>query len=178
GIVPGEGGAALVLARLDDALHAGDPVLALVRGTAVNNDGRSLSLLAPNPRTQREVITQAYGECGIDPEAVSYVEAHGTGTPVGDPVEAQSLGHAFPPRADGLPRLLGSAKANIGHLLNAAGMPGLVKTVLALQHRQVPPAPNATPPAPYLQRVAPGFEPVTEQREWRAPGPLTAGVNA
>ncbi|MFE5919449.1 amino acid adenylation domain-containing protein [Streptomyces sp. NPDC056468] len=178
GIVPGEGGAALVLARLDDAQRAGDPVLALVRGTAVNNDGRSLSLLAPNPRTQREVITQAYGECGIDPEAVSYVEAHGTGTPVGDPVEAQSLGHAFVPRADGLPRLLGSVKANIGHLLNAAGMPGLVKTVLALQHREVPPSPNTTPPAPYLQRVAPGFELVTEQRELRAPGPLIAGVNA
>ncbi|WP_369166528.1 amino acid adenylation domain-containing protein [Streptomyces sp. R28] len=178
GVVPGEGGAALVLARLDDALHDGDPVLALVRGTAVNNDGRSLSLLAPNPRTQREVITQAYGACGIDPEAVSYVEAHGTGTPVGDPVEAQSLGHVFPPRTDGLPRLLGSVKANIGHLLNAAGMPGLVKTVLALQHRQVPPAPNTTPPAPYLQHVAPGFELVTEQREWRAPGPLIAGVNA
>ncbi|MFF5483117.1 amino acid adenylation domain-containing protein [Streptomyces sp. NPDC012935] len=178
GIVPGEGGAALVLARLDDAQRAGDPVLALVRGTAVNNDGRSLSLLAPNPRTQREVITQAYDECGIDPEAVSYVEAHGTGTPVGDPVEAQSLGHAFPPRADGLPRLLGSVKANIGHLLNAAGMPGLVKTVLALQHREVPPSPNTTPHAPYLQRAAPGFELATEQRELRAPGPLIAGVNA
>ncbi|WP_406208614.1 amino acid adenylation domain-containing protein [Streptomyces sp. NBC_01017] len=180
GIVPGEGGAALVLARLDDAQRSGDPVLALVRGTAVNNDGRSLSLLAPNPRTQREVITQAYGECGIDPAAVSYVEAHGTGTPVGDPVEAQSLGHAFPPRADGVPRLLGSVKANIGHLLNAAGMPGLVKTVLALQHRQVPPTPNTIPAAPYLQRVAPGFELVTEQRELRAQGtgPLIAGVNA
>ncbi|WP_128429546.1 non-ribosomal peptide synthetase/type I polyketide synthase [Streptomyces cyaneus] len=178
GIVPGEGGAALVLARLDDALRDGDPLLALVRGTAVNNDGRSLSLLAPNPRTQREVITQAYGECRIDPQTVSYVEAHGTGTPVGDPVEAQSLGHAFPPRTDGLPRLLGSVKANIGHLLNAAGLPGLVKTVLALQHRQVPPSPSSTPPAPYLQRVAPGFELATELREWRAPGPLIAGVNA
>ncbi|MFE6622408.1 amino acid adenylation domain-containing protein [Streptomyces sp. NPDC057740] len=178
GIVPGEGGAALVLARPDDAVRAGDPVLALVRGTAVNNDGRSLSLLAPNPRTQREVITQAYADCGIDPDAVSYVEAHGTGTPVGDPVEARSLGHAFPPRADGTPRLLGSVKANIGHLLNAAGLPSLVKTVLALQHRRLPPSPNTTPPAPYLERVAPGFELLTEQRDWEAPGPLIAGVNA
>ncbi|SDP27884.1 amino acid adenylation domain-containing protein [Streptomyces sp. cf386] len=178
GIVPGEGGAALVLARLDDARRDGDPVLALVRGTAVNNDGRSLSLLAPNPRTQREVITQAYGDCGIDPDAVSYVEAHGTGTPVGDPTEARSLGHAFPPRTDGLPRLLGSVKANLGHLLNAAGMPGLVKTVLALQHRHIPPSPNTAAPAPYLERVAPGFELATEQREWSAPGPLIAGVNA
>ncbi|MFJ4369347.1 amino acid adenylation domain-containing protein [Streptomyces chartreusis] len=178
GIVPGEGGAALVLTRLDDAQRDGDPVLALVRGTAVNNDGRSLSLLAPNPRTQREVITQAYAECGVDPDAVTYVEAHGTGTPVGDPVEAQSLGHAFPPRADGLPRLLGSVKANIGHLLNAAGMPALVKTVLALQHRQVPPTPHTIPTASYLERVAPGFQLATEQREWQAAGPLLAGVNA
>ncbi|MEV5912365.1 amino acid adenylation domain-containing protein [Streptomyces chartreusis] len=178
GIVPGEGGAALVLTRLDDAQRDGDPVLALVRGTAVNNDGRSLSLLAPNPRTQREVITQAYAEYGVDPDAVTYVEAHGTGTPVGDPVEAQSLGHAFPPRADGLPRLLGSVKANVGHLLNAAGMPALVKTVLALQHRQVPPTPHTTPTASYLERVAPGFQLATEQREWQATGPLIAGVNA
>ncbi|MGW1957742.1 amino acid adenylation domain-containing protein [Streptomyces sp. NPDC001920] len=178
GIVPGEGGATLVLARLDDALRADDPVLALVRGTAVNNDGRSLSLLAPNPRSQREVITQAYDECGIDPDTVSYVEAHGTGTPVGDPVEAQSLGHAFPPRTDGLPRLLGSVKANIGHLLNAAGMPSLVKTVLALQHRRIPPSPHATEPAPYVRHLAPGFELVAGQKQWRAPGPLLAGVNA
>ncbi|MFD5567433.1 amino acid adenylation domain-containing protein [Streptomyces cadmiisoli] len=178
GIVPGEGGAAVVLARLDEAQRSGDPVLALVRGTAVNNDGRSLSLLAPNPRTQRQVITQAYRDSGIDPDTVSYVEAHGTGTPVGDPVEAQSLGHAFPPRPDGRPRLLGSVKANIGHLLNAAGMPGLVKVVLALQHRQVPPFPPGTTPASYLERVAPGFELVTDHREWQASGPLVAGVNA
>ncbi|CAM5620089.1 Peptide synthetase OS=Streptomyces viridochromogenes OX=1938 GN=ACM01_26125 PE=3 SV=1 [Streptomyces viridochromogenes] len=178
GLVPGEGGAALVLARHDDAVRDGDPVLALVRGTAVNNDGRSLSLLAPNPRTQREVVTRAYAECGVDPATVSYVEAHGTGTPIGDPVEAQSLGHAFPPRADGLPRLLGSAKATVGHLLNAAGMPGLVKTVLALRHRSLPPSPNCTPPAPSLERLAPGFRLVDAVRPWRAPGPLVAGVNA
>ncbi|MFE0918959.1 amino acid adenylation domain-containing protein [Streptomyces nigra] len=178
GLVPGEGGAALVLARHDDAVRDGDPVLALVRGTAVNNDGRSLSLLAPNPRTQRDVITRAYAECGVDPGTVSYVEAHGTGTPIGDPVEAQSLGHAFPPRPDGLPRLLGSAKANVGHLLNAAGMPSLVKTVLALRHRALPPTPNCTPPAPSLERLAPGFRLVNSVQPWQAPGPLVAGVNA
>ncbi|MEU6547782.1 amino acid adenylation domain-containing protein [Streptomyces sp. NPDC046859] len=178
GLVPGEGGAALVLTRHDDAVRDGDPVLALVRGTAVNNDGRSLSLLAPNPRTQRDVITRAYAECGVDPGTVSYVEAHGTGTALGDPAEAQSLGHAFPPRADGLPRLLGSAKATVGHLLNAAGMPGLVKTVLALRQRSLPPSPNCAPPAPSLERLAPGFQLVDTVRPWRAPGPLVAGVNA
>ncbi|WP_046710101.1 beta-ketoacyl synthase N-terminal-like domain-containing protein, partial [Streptomyces europaeiscabiei] len=144
GFVPGEGGATLVLSRLDDARAADDPVLALVRGTAVNNDGRSLGLLAPTPRGQREVIGRAYEECGVDPADVSYVEAHGTGTPIGDPVEAQSLGRSFPPRADGVPRRVGSVKANLGHLLNAAGMPALVKVALALSHRRLPPSLHAT----------------------------------
>ncbi|MFH9554219.1 beta-ketoacyl synthase N-terminal-like domain-containing protein [Streptomyces sp. NPDC017435] len=180
GFVPGEGGAAIVLARLDDARTAHDPVLALVRGTAVNNDGRSLSLLAPTPRGQREVITRAYEECGVDPADVSYVEAHGTGTPIGDPVEAQSLGQAFPPRGDGVPRRLGSVKANLGHLLNAAGMPALVKVVLALSHRRLPPSPHATAPAPFLEHAAPGFRLVTEHQDWVGVegGPLIAGVNS
>ncbi|MFJ7041977.1 SDR family NAD(P)-dependent oxidoreductase [Streptomyces sp. NPDC101112] len=180
GFVPGEGGAVLVLARLDEARAADDPVLALVRGTAVNNDGRSLGLLAPTPRGQREVIARAYEECGVDPAAVSYVEAHGTGTPIGDPVEARSLGRAFPPRPDGLPRRLGSVKANLGHLLNAAGMPALVKVVLALTHRQLPPVPHAARPAPFLADTTPGFRLVTEPEPWTTPdgSPLTAGVNA
>ncbi|MFE7765986.1 amino acid adenylation domain-containing protein [Streptomyces sp. NPDC057438] len=183
GFVPGEGGATLVLARPADARTAGDPVLALVRGTAVNNDGRSLGLLAPAPRGQREVIGRAYEECGVDPAEVSYVEAHGTGTPIGDPVEARSLGQAFPPRADGVPRGLGSVKANVGHLLNAAGMPALVKVVLALVHRRLPPSPHSTPSAPFLAQAAPGFRLVTEDQEWTGPGsaqgrPLTAGVNS
>ncbi|MDX2784915.1 beta-ketoacyl synthase N-terminal-like domain-containing protein, partial [Streptomyces caniscabiei] len=180
GFVPGEGGGALVLARLDDARTAGDPVLALVRGTAVNNDGRSLGLLAPTPRGQREVIDRAYAECGVDPADVSYVEAHGTGTPIGDPVEARSLGQAFPPRADGVARRLGSVKTNVGHLLNAAGMPALVKVALALAHRTLPPSPHAVTPAPFLADTAPGFRLVTAQEEWTSPDgrPLTAGVNS
>ncbi|TDC73860.1 SDR family NAD(P)-dependent oxidoreductase, partial [Streptomyces hainanensis] len=173
GFVPGEGGAAIVLARHDDARRADDPVLALLRGTAVNNDGRALSLLAPNARTQREIIVRAYREAGVDPDAVTYVEAHGTGTAVGDPVELLSLAHAFAPRADGEPRWLGSVKTNIGHLLNAAALPGLVKVVLALGHRRLPPSPHHDPPA----RLPEGFAVVAEHREWTAPGPLLAGVN-
>ncbi|WP_461030441.1 polyketide synthase, partial [Streptomyces sparsus] len=175
GFVPGEGGAALVLARLGDAHRAGDPVLAVVRGTAVNNDGRSLSLLAPNPQRQREVIARAYADTGPDRSAVSYVEAHGTGTPVGDPIELRSLAHAFPPLPDGRQRLLGSVKTNVGHLLNAAGMPALVKVVLALGHRQLPASLHHDPP---LAAVPDGFAVVTDHRAWEAPGPLTAGVNA
>ncbi|WP_328403361.1 amino acid adenylation domain-containing protein [Streptomyces sp. NBC_00390] len=178
GFVPGEGGAAIVLMRLDDAAKADDPVLAVLRGTAVNNDGRSLSLMAPNPLTQREVITQAYREAGIDPGSVSYVEAHGTGTPIGDRVEMRSLAHAFRPRADGRPRLLGSVKTNLGHLLNAAAMPSLVKVVLALGHRQLPPSLHHTPPAANLDLDGSGFAVVGELCDWEAPGPLTAGINA
>ncbi|MFF2305411.1 amino acid adenylation domain-containing protein [Streptomyces sp. NPDC058128] len=199
GFVPGEGGAALVLTRLDDAQEAGDPVLAVLRGTAVNNDGRSLSLMAPNPLTQREVITQAYRDAGIGPDSVSYVEAHGTGTPLGDPVELRSLAHAFPALPDGRLRLLGSVKTNVGHLLNAAGMPSLVKVVLALGQRRLPPSPlrstaateataataataattaTATEHSPSPDLAGSGFALVDAARDWEAPGPLVAGINA
>ncbi|WP_439081535.1 amino acid adenylation domain-containing protein [Streptomyces sp. WL006] len=176
GFVPGEGGAAIVLTSLDAALLADDPVLAVVRGTAVNNDGRSMSLMAPHPLRQREVITRAYEAAGVDPAAVTYVEAHGTGTAVGDPIELRSLGHAFPARPDGAPRLLGSVKTNIGHLLNAAALPSLVKVVLALGHRRLPPSLHHATPSAGLASA--GFRVVTEALEWRSDGPLVAGINA
>ncbi|MER7554344.1 beta-ketoacyl synthase N-terminal-like domain-containing protein, partial [Streptomyces anulatus] len=176
GFVPGEGGAAVVLTRLDAARLANDPVLAVVRGTAVNNDGRSMSLMAPNPLRQREVITRAYEAAGVDPASVSYVEAHGTGTAVGDPIELRSLNHAFPERPDGEPRLLGSVKTNIGHLLNAAALPALVKVVLALGHRTLPPSLQHAPASPGLAPA--GFAVVTEARDWTSTGPLVAGINA
>ncbi|MFF8195724.1 amino acid adenylation domain-containing protein [Streptomyces bobili] len=179
GFVPGEGGAVLVLRRTADARRAGDDLLAVVRGTAVNNDGTSLSLLAPNPARQREVITAAHTAAAVDPAEVTYVEAHGTGTALGDPVELASLAHAFPPLPGGRLRLLGSAKTNIGHLLNAAALPGLVKVVLALRHGQVPPSLHAEPPAAPV--AASGFQVPGRLVPWPAPpsgGPLVAGVNA
>ncbi|MEU2069593.1 amino acid adenylation domain-containing protein [Streptomyces anulatus] len=176
GFVPGEGGAAVVLTRLDAARLANDPVLAVVRGTAVNNDGRSMSLMAPNPLRQREVITRAYEAAGVDPASVTYVEAHGTGTAVGDPIELRSLHHAFPERPDGEPRLVGSVKTNIGHLLNAAALPALVKVVLALVHRRLPPSLHHAPTSPGLAPA--GFTVVTEARDWTSTGPLVAGINA
>ncbi|MFI8219667.1 amino acid adenylation domain-containing protein [Streptomyces sp. NPDC085932] len=179
GFVPGEGGAVLVLRREEDARRAGDDLLALVRGTAVNNDGTSLSLMAPNPVRQREVITAAHTAAGVDPAEVTYVEAHGTGTALGDPVELKSLAHAFPPLPGGRIRLLGSAKSNIGHLLNAAALPGLVKVVLALRHGQVPPSLHADPPAALV--AASGFRVPDRLVAWPAPpspGPLVAGINA
>ncbi|MFH9265116.1 amino acid adenylation domain-containing protein [Streptomyces sp. NPDC017546] len=176
GFVPGEGGAAIVLTRLDAARLADDPVLAVVRGTAVNNDGRSMSLMAPNPLRQREVITRAYEAAGVDPASVTYVEAHGTGTTVGDPIELRSLAHAFPERPDGEPRSVGSVKTNIGHLLNAAALPALVKVVLALGHRRLPPSLHHAPASPGLAPA--GFSVVTEARDWTSEGPLVAGINA
>ncbi|MFE2281196.1 amino acid adenylation domain-containing protein [Streptomyces sp. NPDC059454] len=176
GFVPGEGGAALVVRHLAEARRDDDTVLAVVRGTAVNNDGTSLSLMAPNPLRQREVITRAYRDCGVDPASVTYVEAHGTGTAVGDPIELRSLAHAFPPRPDGRPRLLGSVKTNLGHLLNAAALPSLVKVVLALGHGRLPASLHHTPPSPALERS--GFALVTGETDWDSDGPRRAGVNA
>ncbi|GIJ26431.1 hypothetical protein Vqi01_15930 [Micromonospora qiuiae] len=177
GLVPGEGGAALVLRRVDDAHTDGDPVLALVAGTAVGNDGRSLSLLAPNPHRQWEVIARAYQDAGVDPAQVSYVEAHGTGTELGDPVEVRSLAAAYPPPADGVPRALGSVKTNVGHLLNSAGLPALVKVVLALRHRYLPASLHHARPSGRFDLARAGFAVVTEGRSWTASGPLFAGIN-
>ena len=176
GFVPGEGGAALVVRPRAAARRDDDTVLAVVRGTAVNNDGTSLSLLAPNPLRQREVIGRAHRDCGVDPASVTYVEAHGTGTAVGDPIELRSLAHAFPPLPDGRPRLLGSVKTNIGHLLNAAALPSLVKVVLALGHGRLPASLHHTPPSPAVAES--GFALVTEVTDWESAGPRRAGVNA
>ncbi len=135
----GEGCAMLALKRLADAEADGDRVLAVIRGSAVNQDGPSSSLTAPNGPAQEAVIRAALAKAGIAPHLVGYVEAHGTGTQLGDPLEAQALGAVFSEgRPADRPLLVGSVKSNIGHLEAAAGAIGLVKTVLALQHAQVP----------------------------------------
>jgi acyl transferase domain-containing protein len=138
GIVLGEGAGVLVLERLELAQRNEDQVLALIRGSSINNDGRALSPMAPNPLRQTEALRQAYREAGIDPAGVSYVEAHGTGTAIGDPIEARSLAQVFPPPTSEEPRVIGSVKTNVGHLLNAAGIPSLIKVLLMLQHRADP----------------------------------------
>ena len=177
GFVPGEGVAAVVLAPLSVAETAGDTVLAVVRGTTVNNDGRSLSLMAPNPVLQEAVIAEAYREAGIEPASVSYVEAHGTGTSIGDPIEARSLIRIFGAAPAARRRWLGSVKTNVGHLLNAAGMPSLLKVVLSLGHRALPPNLHYTEPSTSFDLAAAGFEVVTELLDWTSDGPLRAGIN-
>lgn len=139
GIVRSDGAGILVLKRLSEALRDGDPVLAVVRGSAVNHDGRSNGIMAPNGAAQREVLAEAYKRAGVPPALVQYVELHGTGTPLGDPIEAQALldvlgtGRSPDDRC-----VVGSLKSNVGHSEAAAGAGAIIKTVLSMRHRKIP----------------------------------------
>ena len=135
GYTRSEGGAMLVLKRVDDARRDGDQILAVIAGSAVNHDGRSNGLIAPNPDAQADVLRRAYKDAGINPRTVDYVEAHGTGTVLGDPIEAQALGRVVGRgRPADKPLLLGAIKTNVGHMESAAGAASLIKMVLSLQH--------------------------------------------
>ncbi|MBZ0278144.1 MAG: SDR family NAD(P)-dependent oxidoreductase [Anaerolineae bacterium] len=140
GFVRAEGCGIIVLKRLSDALVSGDRILALVRGSAVNQDGRSTGLTAPNDRAQEQVIRTALVNAGVQPHELSYIEAHGTGTSLGDPIEIEAIGAALrEDRPQDQPLMIGSVKTNIGHAESAAGIAGVIKTVLAMQHGEIPP---------------------------------------
>jgi malonyl CoA-acyl carrier protein transacylase/SAM-dependent methyltransferase/acyl carrier protein len=140
GFVRAEGCAIIVLKRLTDAIENKDNILALIRGWSTNQDGRSSSLTAPNGPSQVNVIREALKSAGIEPDLVGYVEAHGTGTALGDPIEIQALDEALcQNRSHDNPLLVGSVKTNIGHLESAAGIAGLMKTVLMLNAKEIPP---------------------------------------
>ncbi|WP_327313036.1 type I polyketide synthase [Streptomyces sp. NBC_01235] len=180
GYVRGEGGGLVVLKPLDRALADGDPVRAVIRGSAVNNDGGGDTLTAPDPHAQEDVIRRALRNAGTAPYDIQYVELHGTGTPVGDPVEAAALGAALgegrPPEG---PLRVGSVKTNVGHLEGAAGIAGLVKTVLALQHRELPPSLNYRTPNPDIPLDALRLRVQDAHSPWPRPDtPLMAGVSA
>lgn len=138
GFVRAEGCGMLVLKRLADAQADGDPILAVIRGSAVNEDGKSSGLTVPNGLAQQAVIRTALQAAGVKPSEISYVETHGTGTSLGDPIEVEAIGNAL---GEGRtqPLILGSVKTNIGHAESASGVAGLIKTVLALQHEVIPP---------------------------------------
>lgn len=140
GYVRGEGCGMVVLKRFSDAIRDRDNVLALIRGSAVNQDGRSSSLTAPNGLAQEAVIRRALEVAGVHPTEVDYVEAHGTGTALGDPIEVEALGNVLAEGRDpAAPFLVGSVKTNIGHLEAAAGVAGLIKVILSIQHEEIPP---------------------------------------
>ncbi|ERG69383.1 polyketide synthase Pks13 [Segniliparus rugosus] len=175
-----EGGGVLVLKRLADAKRDGDQILAVISGTAVNSDGRSNGLIAPNPIAQAGAIRAAYRDAGVPPKNVDYVEAHGTGTLLGDPIEAEGLNAAISGRREAdQPLLIGSAKTNFGHLESAAGAVGLIKTVLALKNGKIPPQINFAGPNPYIPFDLYHQKVVTEPTEWpRYSGHAVAGVSS
>ncbi|MFY1616142.1 thioester reductase domain-containing protein [Micromonospora sp. WMMD736] len=151
GYARGEGAGVVVLKRLSAALADNDPIVAVVRGSAVNHDGRSSGLTVPNPLAQQDVVGAALAQAGVGPDDVDYVEAHGTGTSLGDPIELRSLEAVIGRhRRPDDPLLVGSVKTNIGHLEPAAGIAGLFKVVLAMSNGEIPPHLHLTEPNPNL----------------------------
>ncbi|TSE00845.1 acyltransferase domain-containing protein [Skermania sp. ID1734] len=179
GMVRSEGGGLVVLKRLEDAERDCDQILAVIAGSAVNSDGRSNGLLAPNPDAQTDVLRRAYRDAGIPPSGVDYIEAHGTGTILGDPIEADALGRVVGRgRPADKPALLGSAKTNFGHLESAAGAVALAKVVLAMQHDKLPPSINYAGPNPYIDFERARLRVIPEVTEWpRYSGQAVAGVS-
>jgi acyl transferase domain-containing protein len=179
GMARGEGCGVLVLKRYSDALAAGDRILALIRGSAVNHDGASAGLTVPNGPAQQELIRSALARARLDPLDIDYVEAHGTGTALGDPIELEALGKVFGPgRSPSRPLLVGSVKANIAHLEPAAGMAALIKTVLCLRQRRIPPQLHFADPSTHINwERLPIRVPMTAT-SWPADGkPRYAGVS-
>lgn len=183
GTVGGNGGGVVVLKRLADALADRNRIYALIRGSAVNNDGAAKAgYTAPSIEGQRRVIAEAQAMSGVAVDAIGYVETHGTGTPLGDPIEFAALTEAF---RQGTQRrqfcAIGSVKTNVGHLDEAAGVTGLIKTALALHRRQIPPSLHFQQPNAELAYEASPFYVVTTLRPWPEPhdgSPRAAGVSS
>ncbi len=181
GYVRGEGAGVVVLKPLSRALADRDPIYAVIRGSAVNQDGRSNGLMAPNPQAQEAVLREAYLRAAVSPGDVQYVEAHGTGTLLGDPIEAKALGAVLAlDRSPERPCLIGSVKTNLGHLEAAAGIAGLIKVALALQHREVPPSLHFEEPNPHIPFDQLPLRVNTALGPWPAPpgAAMLAGVSS
>lgn len=176
GTVPGNGAGVVVLKMLDAAIEDRDHVYAVVKGTAINNDGhRAVSYTAPSSAGQAEVIAEALEFAGVTGKDIGYVEAHGTGTPLGDPIEIAALTRAYGAGDCGI----GSVKSNIGHLDAAAGIAGLIKVALSLHHSEIPPTLQLRRANPAIDFAASPFTPVTDLTPWpRDGGPRLAGVSS
>ncbi|CQD07302.1 beta-ketoacyl synthase [Mycobacterium lentiflavum] len=175
----GEGAAVVVLKRLADAVRDGDRVLAVVRGGAVAQDGRTVGIMSPNGAAQVDLFRLACRSAGIDPATVDFIEAHGTGTPTGDPVEVGALAQVYGAARPGDdPALVGSVKPNTGHLEGGAGAVGLIKAVLALQHRTIPPTAGVRNLTPAVDWASSGLRVPTEAQAWprRSDHPRRAAV--
>ncbi len=167
GVVWAEGCGLVLLKRLADARRDGDRVLAVVKGSAINQDGRSQGLSAPNGPAQERVVRAALDAAGLRPDDVDYVETHGTGTPLGDPIEGRALAAVFGPgRPADRPLGIGSLKSNIGHTQAAAGIGGVIKTVLSLGHGQLPASLHADTPTEHVDWTTAGLTVLTDTRPW------------
>ena len=176
GYVRGEGCGVLVLKRLSDAQRDGDPIVAVILGSAVNQDGRSNGLTAPNGLAQQDVIREALENARVNADQVTYVETHGTGTILGDPIELNSLASIMQGRERKC--LVGSAKTNIGHLEAAAGIAGLIKVALMLQHGEVAPHLHFKQINPYIPIDQMPLEIATAWQPWPESAPRIAGVSS
>ncbi|RJQ75664.1 acyltransferase domain-containing protein [Pseudonocardiaceae bacterium YIM PH 21723] len=180
GYARGEGAGVVLLKPLSQAVIDRDSIYALVRGTAVTQDGRTNGITVPNGDAQEAAMRLAYTRAGVSPSEVQYVEAHGTGTPIGDPIEAGAIGRVLSAdRSAGERVLIGSVKTNIGHLEGAAGVAGLIKAALSLKHRLIPSHLNLTEPNPAIPFDELGLQIPTRLTPWPdSDGPRYAGVNS
>nr|WP_269455615.1 type I polyketide synthase [Micromonospora narathiwatensis] len=180
GYVRAEGAGVVVLKPLSRAVSDHDPIYGVILGGAVNQDGRTNGLMAPNPHAQEAVLRSAYERAGVPPERVGYVEAHGTGTLLGDPIEAKALAAvACVDRDPRQPLLVGSVKSNLGHLEAAAGIAGLIKTALVLRHREIPPSLHYEQPNPHIPFARLALRVADRRQPWPAPdAPAVAGVSS
>ncbi|MFG2504778.1 amino acid adenylation domain-containing protein [Streptomyces rubiginosohelvolus] len=180
GYVRAEGVGLVALKRLDDAVRDGDRIHAVILASGVNQDGHTNGITVPNPDAQVDLIRQVCAEAGITPGDLQYMEAHGTSTPVGDPIEANALARALAVgRAPGTRAYVGSVKTNIGHTESAAGIAGLIKTVLSIGHRTIPPHINLENLNPAIDPATLPYEIPTRPTPWPAhEGPARAGVNS
>ena len=170
GYVRGEGCGLVVLKKLADAQRDGNRILALLHGSAMNQDGLTRGITAPNVDAQEEVIRKALATASVDPDAIDFIEAHGSGTPIGDPAEVEALARIFGVRSGNRgPLPLGSVKANIGHLETASGVAGLIKVLLALKHERLPPQVNFES-ANEACKFNGALEVLREERAWPAAG--------
>ena len=179
GFVCGEGAGVVVLKRLADAERDGDNILGIVRGSGINQDGRTNGITAPSAPSQAALEEDIYRRRNIDPASITYVETHGTGTPLGDPIELEALTSSFRKFTDRVGFCaIGSAKANIGHALTAAGIAGLLKVLLMMRQRRIPPMAGFSSPNPRIDFASSPFTVPTEARDWEPGGARRAAVSS
>ncbi|HEX4274402.1 MAG TPA: polyketide synthase, partial [Bryobacteraceae bacterium] len=179
GFVRGEGCGILVLKRLSDAIADGDPIRAVISASAINQDGRSSGLTAPSGPAQQGLLRKVLADAGMEGGEVQYVEAHGTGTALGDPIEVQALAAVLGKgRGAKQPLLIGSVKTNLGHLESAAGVAGLIKTILAMEHGEIPPHLHFHTLNPHIELDGAWVEVPTSLRPWPEGKKRVAGVSS